>query len=54
MADRVMVIPELAGLSVRLVDGTIVRFVADEGGVREPRRPKPKKDNDGARRYSKV
>lgn len=43
-----MVCDELAGLHVRLVDGTTVYFVeSDEedgdGGVREPRRPSPKK-----------
>lgn len=45
-----MYIPQLAGLSVRLVDGTVVEFTDDEkddnsGGVREPSRPKTPKDS---------
>ena len=49
MKSRNMVSDELAGLSVRLTDGSVVYFVESEddeegetdAGVREPRRPKP-------------
>lgn len=40
-----MQIAALAGLSIRLVDGTLVRFEAppegEPGGAGEPRKPKP-------------
>lgn len=43
---KIVYCDELAGHTVRLVDGTIVLFQpTDEdpgGGVREPRKPKPK------------
>lgn len=47
---REMVIPELAGLFVRLTDGTLVHFTdGDENGAKVPVRPNKPRPHIGTR-----